>query len=326
MNEKKYSKFFILELYRKMLTIRKFEERIKYLFLEGIMPGTIHQYQGQEACAVGVCAALKQGDIITSTHRPHGHALAKGLSVQEILDELFGKTTGCCKGKGGSMHLGNFSKGMVPAIAIVGGGVPIATGLALAFKMKKEPGVAVCFMGDGSVNEGAFHEGVNMGAIWDLPVIYVVENNLYGASTPVGSVMKTKTISERATAYGIPGITIDGNDVLKVYETAMESVARAREGHGPTLLELQTYRITGHSRRDPALYQPEEEKRKAMENEPIKRFEQYIFNRKDIEKSDLETIQSAIDNEIELAVTTSKLMPDLKAEDTFEDVFVEKIE
>lgn len=326
MSENMYSKSFILELYRKMVTIRKFEERIKYLFLEGIMPGTIHQYQGQEACAVGVCAALKQGDIITSTHRPHGHALAKGLSVQEILDELFGKTTGCCKGKGGSMHLGNFSKGMVPAIAIVGGGVPIATGLALAFKMKKEPGVAVCFMGDGSINEGAFHEGVNMGAIWDLPVIYVVENNLYGASTPVGSVMKTKTISERATAYGIPGITIDGNDVLKVYETAMKSVARAREGHGPTLLELQTYRITGHSRRDPALYQPEEEKRKAMENEPIKRFEQYIFNRKDIEKSDLETIQSAIDNEIELAVTTSKLMPDPKAEDTFEDVFVEKIE
>lgn len=325
MNEKKYSKIFILELYRKMVTIRKFEERIKYLFLEGIMPGTIHQYQGQEACAVGVCAALKQGDIITSTHRPHGHALAKGLSIQEILDELFGKTTGCCKGKGGSMHLGNFSKGMMPAIAIVGGGVPIATGLALAFKMKKEPGVAVCFMGDGAINEGAFHEGVNMGAIWDLPIIYVVENNLYGASTPVGSVMKTKTISERAAAYGISGITIDGNDVLKVYETAMESVRKARDGYGPTLLELQTYRITGHSRRDPALYQPEEEKRKAMENEPIKRFEQYLFNRKDIDKSDLESIQSDIDNEIEVAVKTSQLMPDPKAEDTFEDVFVEKI-
>ena len=266
MNDKKYSKSFLLELYRKMLTIRKFEERVKYLFLEGIMPGTIHQYLGQEACAVGVCAALKQGDIITSTHRPHGHALAKGLSIQEILDELFGKTTGCCKGKGGSMHVGNFSKGMIPAIAIVGGGVPIATGVALAFKMKKEPGVTVCFTGDGAINEGAFHEGVNMGAIWDLPVIYVVENNFYGASTPVGSVIKTKTISERAAAYGIPGITVDGNDVLKVYETALESVAKAREGYGPTLLELQTYRITGHSRRDPALYQPEKEKRKAMEN------------------------------------------------------------
>jgi len=325
MNEKKYSKFFILELYRKMLTIRKFEERMKYLFLEGIMPGTIHQYQGQEACAVGVCAALKQGDIITSTHRPHGHALAKGLSIQEILDELFGKTTGCCKGKGGSMHLGNLSKGMIPAIAIVGGGVPIATGVALAFKMKKESGVAVCFTGDGSINEGAFHEGVNMGAIWDLPIIYVVENNFYGASTPVGSVIKTKTISERAAAYGIPGITVDGNDVLKVYETALELVTKAREGYGPTLLELRTYRITGHSRRDPALYQPEEEKRKAMGNEPINRFEQYILGRKDTDRSDLETIQSAIDNEIEVAVKTSQLMPDPKAEDTFEDVFVKKI-
>lgn len=325
MNEHNYSKSFILELYQKMVTIRKFEERIKYLFLEGIMPGTIHQYQGQEACAVGVCAALKEGDIITSTHRPHGHALAKGLSIQEILDELFGKTTGCCKGKGGSMHIGNFSKGMISAIAIVGGGIPIATGIALAFKMKKETGVAVCFMGDGSVNEGAFHEGINMGALWNLPVIYVVENNFYGASTPVNSVIKTRTISERAASYGIPGITVDGNDVLKVYEAALASVTNAREGKGPTLLELLTYRITGHSRRDPALYQPEEEKRKAMENEPVRRFEQYLLSRKDIDKSDLETIQVAIDKEIETAVTTAQTMPDPGPEDTLKDVFVEMI-
>ena len=265
MNDHNYSKDFVLEVYRKMVTIRKFEERIKFLFLEGIMPGTIHQYQGEEGCAVGVCTALEKGDIITSTHRPHGHALAKGLSIQEILDELFGKTTGCCKGKGGSMHIGNLSKGMVPAIAIVGGGIPIATGIALGFKMKKEPGVVACFMGDGAVNEGAFHEGVNMGALWNLPIVYVVENNFYGASTPVNSVIKTRTVSERAAAYGIPGITIDGNDVLKVYETAFEAITNAREGKGPTLLELLTYRITGHSRRDPALYQPEEEKRKAID-------------------------------------------------------------
>jgi TPP-dependent pyruvate/acetoin dehydrogenase alpha subunit len=326
MSEKNYSKSFVLELYRRMLTIRKFEERVKYLFLEGIMPGTIHQYQGQEACAVGVCSALNQTDIITSTHRPHGHALAKGLSIQEILDELFGKTTGCCKGKGGSMHVGDLSKGMIPAIAIVGGGVPIATGVALAFKMKKESGVAVCFMGDGATNEGAFHEAVNMGAIWDLPVLYVVENNLYGASTHVHAVMKAKNVSERAVAYGIPGITIDGNDVLAVYEAATEAVSRAREGKGPTLLELQTYRITGHSRRDPALYQPEEEKGKAMENEPICRFETYLLNRKDITKTDIENVQKAIDNEIEVAVKAAQLAPDPKPEDVFEDVFVEKID
>jgi pyruvate dehydrogenase E1 component alpha subunit len=325
MNDKTYSKGFVLELYRKMVTIRKFEERIKYLFLEGIMPGTIHQYQGQEACAVGVCSALKEGDIITSTHRPHGHALARGLSIQEILDELFGKSTGCCKGKGGSMHLGNFSKGMIPAIAIVGGSVPIATGIALGYKMKKTPGVAVCFMGDGAVNEGAFHEGVNMGALWNLPIIYVIENNLYGASTPVNSVIKTGTISERAAAYGIPGITIDGNDVLKVYETAVVTISDAREGKGPVLLELLTYRITGHSRRDPALYQPEAEKRNALENEPIRRFEQYLISRNDIVKPELEAIQSIIDNEIETAVTVAQTMPDPKPEDTFEDVFVEKI-
>jgi TPP-dependent pyruvate/acetoin dehydrogenase alpha subunit len=326
MNEKEYSKSFVLELYRKMVTIRKFEERVKYLFLEGIMPGTIHQYQGQEACAVGVCSALNPTDIITSTHRPHGHALAKGLSIQEILDELFGKTTGCCKGKGGSMHVGNLSKGMIPAIAIVGGGVPIATGIALAFKMKKEPGVAVCFMGDGATNEGAFHEAVNMGAIWDLPILYVVENNLYGASTHVKSVMKTNNVSERAVAYGIPGITIDGNDVLKVFEATMEAVSRARQGKGPTLLEFLTYRITGHSRRDPALYQPEEERKMALENEPIHRFETYLLTRKDIATSDMEAIQTAIDNEIENAVKAAQLAPDPKPEDVFEDVFVERID
>ncbi len=326
MSEKNYSKSFVLELFRKMLTIRKFEERVKYLFLEGIMPGTIHQYQGQEACAVGVCSALNPADIITSTHRPHGHALAKGLSIQEILDELFGKTTGCCKGKGGSMHLGNLAKGMVPAIAIVGGGVPIATGLALAFKMKKEPGVAVCFMGDGATNEGAFHEAVNMGAIWDLPVVYVVENNLYGASTHVHSVMKAKNVSDRAVAYGIPGITVDGNDVLKVYEAATEAVTRARDGKGPTLLELQTYRITGHSRRDPSLYQPEEERKTAMENEPIRRFETYLFERADVTKTDIENIQAAIDDEIEIAVKAAISAPDPKPEDVYEDVFVERID
>src|SRR5208337_5014309 len=166
---------FLLSLYRKMLLIRQFEERVKYLFLEGIMPGTIHQYHGQEGIAVGFCSALEPGDVITSTHRPHGHALARGLSAASILHELFGKTTGCCKGKGGSMHVGDLEKGMAPAIAIVAGAVPMATGMALAFKMKKQTHAAVCFVGDGAVNEGAFHEGVNMGAVWALPVVYVIE-------------------------------------------------------------------------------------------------------------------------------------------------------
>ena len=273
-----YAIDFLLDLYRRMVLIRRFEERVKYLFLEGIMPGTIHQCNGQEACAAGVCAALGPADVITSTHRPHGHALAKGIDARAAMGELFGRTTGCCKGKGGSMHLGDLSKGMVPAIAIVGGGIPIATGMALAFKMKREPRVAVCFTGDGATNEGAFHEGINMGAIWDLPVVYVVENNLYGASTPVSAVMKTKTIAERSSAYGIPGVTVNGNDVLGVYEAAKEAVDRARSGQGPTLLELVTYRITGHSRRDPALYQPEAERKQALENEPIGRFAKFLLD------------------------------------------------
>jgi TPP-dependent pyruvate/acetoin dehydrogenase alpha subunit len=325
MSEREYSTDFLLGLYRKMLLIRKFEDRVKFLFLEGVMPGTIHQYQGEEACAVGVCACLQPGDIVTSTHRPHGHALARGLSVQEMMDELFGKVSGCCKGKGGSMHMGNFDKGMVPAIAIVGGGIPVATGLGFGSKMLGDGTVAVCFMGDGATNEGAFHEGVNMGAIWDLPVLYVVENNLYGASTPVGSVMRTKTIADRACAYGIPGLRVDGNDVLKVYEAAEKACERARKGEGPTLLELVTYRITGHSRRDPALYQPDGEKKKALEDEPIGRFARQLTGMSNVKQEDLDKIDAELDDEIEKAVQAAMSAPDPKPEDALEDVFVESI-
>jgi len=321
-NQVGYGAEFLLGLYGRMLLIRKFEERVKYLFLEGVMPGTIHQCNGQEACAVGVCAALEPTDVVTTTHRPHGHALAKGITVEAAMAELFGRTTGCCKGKGGSLHLGDLAKGVVPAVAIVGGGIPIATGMALAFKMKGEKRVAVCFMGDGATNEGAFHEGVNMGAIWDLPVVYVIENNLYGASTPVGSVMKTRTISERSRAYGIPGVTIDGNDLLLVYETAKEAVERARGGEGPTLLELMTYRITGHSRRDPALYQPEEEKQKALEEEPIGRFSMYLLKQRIADQESLDRIHRDVDDEIDAAVEAAMAAPEPKPEDTLEDLFV----
>src|SRR5271157_4677961 len=178
-----YDRTFLLGLYERMVMIREFEDGVKFLFLEGSMPGTIHQCQGQEATAVGVCAALDESDFITSTFRGHGHALAKGLTPEELLFELFGAATGCCKGKGGSMHVGNMDKGMVPGIAIVGGGIPLAAGMALAFKLRKQSSVVACFFGDGAVAEGAFHEGVNLAAIWDLPVLFVCENNLYGAST-----------------------------------------------------------------------------------------------------------------------------------------------
>ena len=312
-------------MYRKMVLIRQFEDRVKFLFLEGIMPGTIHQYQGQEACAVGVCMALNEDDVITSTHRPHGHALAKGLTVDEMMAELFGKITGCCKGKGGSMHIGNMEKGMITAVAIVGGNLPLATGVALSFKMRNEKRVAVSFMGDGATNEGAFHESLNMGAIWNLPVLYVVENNLYGASTPVGMVVRTEKISERASIYKMPGVTVDGNDPLAVYEAAKEAADRARTGGGPTLLELMTYRITGHSRRDPALYQPKEERQKAKENEPIGRFAKYLIENGITTEQEIESIENRIEKEIEQAVEAAMKAPEPRPEDTLEDMFVESI-
>jgi TPP-dependent pyruvate/acetoin dehydrogenase alpha subunit len=319
----RYTLEFLLEIYRKMVRIRQFEERIKFLFLEGIMPGTIHQCNGQEASAVGVCSALNADDIITSTHRPHGHAIAKGVSVESMLSELFGKATGCCKGKGGSMHIGDMDKGMVPAIAIVGGNLPIATGAALAFKMRGEKKVAVSFMGEGATNEGIFHETLNMAALWELPVVFVIENNLYGASTHISLTVRTETISERAASYKMPGITIDGNDPLLVHETCKEAVERARAGKGPTLIELLTYRITGQSRRDPCHYQPKEERQKAKENEPIGRFKKYLTENYKIADESFTEINEAIADEIELAVEKAMAAPDPKPEETLEDVFVE---
>jgi len=317
-----YDPKWLTRLYHDMVLIREFEERVKFLFLQGIMPGTIHQYQGQEACAVGVCAALLPADVITSTHRPHGHALAKGITANAVMAELFGKVTGCCKGKGGSMHVGDLAKGMVPAVAIVGGGLPIAAGMALSFKMSKENRVAVGFMGDGATSEGIFHEAVNMAAIWDLPVLYVVENNLYGASTHVSLVMKVPHIADRASAYGIPGKVVDGNDVIAVYEAAKEARERARVGKGPTLLELLTYRITGHSRRDPCLYQPEEERKQALANEPIGRFARRLLAAGVTDQKGLDAIRDDVKAEVERSVEKAMADPFPKPEDALEDMFV----
>jgi TPP-dependent pyruvate/acetoin dehydrogenase alpha subunit len=316
-----YDKQFLIGLYKRMSLIRKFEERVKFLFLEGVMPGTIHQYNGQEGVAVGVCSALVEGDVITSTHRPHGHAVARGLSIESLMHELFGKVTGCCKGKGGSMHMGDLAKGMAPAVAIVAGAIPMATGMALAMKMKKQKNVVACFMGDGAVNEGAFHEGVNMGAIWRLPVIYVIENNLYSASTPIFEMVRLKHLADRAAGYGIPGVTVDGNDVLAVHEAMKEAIARAHRGEGPTMLECMTYRITGHSRRDPCNYQPEEERKSALENEPIRRFRTYLLEKGLATEAELNKAEEENDIEIEAAVKSAMAAPDPAPEAALEDIF-----
>ena len=317
-----YSKEKLLNFYERMFLIRRFEERVKLLFLEGSMPGTIHQCQGQEATAVGVCSALNVDDYITSTHRPHGHALAKGLSCRELLAELYGKITGCCKGKGGSMHVGNMEKGMVPAIAIVGGGIPLATGMGLAFKMQKSSQVAACFFGDGASSEGAFHEAVNMAAIWDLPVIYVCENNLYGASTHISKVTRLGEVAGKAAAYGIPAKKVDGNDVLAVYEAALKAVSVCRLGEGPVLLELETYRITGHSRRDPCAYQPKDERKYWNENEPIKRFSTQLLTRSDIKQNDLNAIEQNIEEMITEAIKYAQNEPEPTLAELETDVYV----
>jgi 2-oxoisovalerate dehydrogenase E1 component len=314
-----YERSFLLDLYERMMLIREFEDTVKFLFLEGTMPGTIHQCQGQEATAVGVCAALEQEDWITSTFRGHGHALAKGLSPQEMLDELFGATSGCCKGRGGSMHMGNMSKGMVPGIAIVAGGIPLATGMALAFKMEKKPQVVACFFGDGAIAEGAFHEGVNMAAIWNLPVIFVCENNLYGASTHVDLVMKNPRISDRAASYGFRGETVDGNDVLAVYEATQRAAAECRAGKGPVLLELLTYRRTGHSRRDPCHYQPKSEREAWAQRDPLERFAA-VLKLSDPER---ETINVRIQSQLAAAVERAKVAPHPTEKELADFVFAE---
>jgi pyruvate dehydrogenase E1 component alpha subunit len=316
-----YRRDFLLGLYERMLLIRQFEDRVKALFLEGVMPGTIHQCQGQEGTAVGVCAALRPNDFITSTFRGHGHALAKGLTLQEMLDELFGAVSGCCKGKGGSMHMGNPAKGMIPGIAIVAGGIPVAAGMALAFKLRKSKEIVACFFGDGAVAEGAFHEALNMAALWSLPVLFVCENNLYGASTRIDEVMKNTRVSDRAASYGFRGETVDGNDVLAVYDAATRAAEECRAGRGPVLLELQTYRRTGHSRRDPCHYQPKAERAAWSANDPITRFAQALLVSGNADLDDLEQIQKKIDDEIERAVEKAKMAPKPVLDDLLTDVY-----
>ena len=308
-------------MYKKMVEIRCFENRIYFLFLGGKMPGTIHLYAGEEAIATGVCAALEKDDVITSTHRPHGHALAKDVSLNSLMAELFGKKTGCCEGKGGSMHVGDAAAGSLPAIAIVGGNLPIAAGAALAFKFQKSDQVAVSFFGDGAANEGLFHETLNMAAIWNLPVIFVCENNLYGASTAVSKVMKIESIAERAGSYGIPGKVVDGNDVLAVYNETKEAVERARKGEGPTLLECKTYRRGGHSRGDPCHYRDKEEERIWLAKDPILKMKKMLLAQKILKEEDALKIEKETEVKLDEAVKFAEESPSPEPEDTLKGLW-----
>jgi TPP-dependent pyruvate/acetoin dehydrogenase alpha subunit len=297
------------EMYKTMVRIRRFEDAVHLRFLQGSLPGTVHLYQGQEAVAVGVCSNLRQDDVIASTHRPHGHAIAKGVPLRSIMAELFGKETGCCRGKGGSMHIGDPDVGMLPAIAIVGGGLTIAAGCALAFKFQKRDNVAVSFFGDGATNKGDFHEALNMAAIWNLPVVYVCENNLYGASTHLKLVCKLENLAERAASYGMPSAICDGNDILAVHECVGEAVNRARAGGGPTLVECKTYRIGGHSRSDANAYRDKEEEKLWLAREPISTAQGKLKEMGVLSDADIARIDDEIAGEIAEAVEYAEQSP-----------------
>jgi pyruvate dehydrogenase E1 component alpha subunit len=291
-----------LLLYRQMLRCRRFEEKLFELFSTRVMPGTMHQYNGQEAVAVGVCTNLTKDDYVTSTHRGHGHCVAKGADVKAVMAEMFAKATGCCKGLGGSMHVADYSAGMLGANGIVGGGIPIAVGAGLTCKYRNNGCVSVVFFGDGASNEGSFHEAMNLAAIWQLPVVFVCENNLYGYSTHYKRTMLLDDIADRGAAYGIPGIAIDGMDVKAVYEVAGEAVERARKGGGPTLIECKTYRFRGHSRFEDPSYRTKEELHEWMTRDPIDRFLRYLKTKLKIGPDEINAMEDKVRTELDDAV------------------------
>jgi len=311
----------MIELYRKMLEIRLFEEKVFELYGQNLVPGTIHLYAGEEAIAVGVCANLQKNDYIVSTHRGHGHCIAKGARLDKTMAEILGKKTGYCKGKGGSMHIADFSIGMLGATAVVGAGIPIATGAGLSIKLRGTDQVTACFFGDGASNQGTFHEGVNMAAVWKLPVLFVCENNLYAMGTRQTQVMLIKDIAKRAAAYGIPGVSVDGNDVIAVYEAAQEAVKRARNGDGPTLIECKTYRHKGHSRFDPATYRPKEEVEEWLKRDPILRLKKRLLDGGDITGEEATRIAREVAEAVEAAVKFATDSPYPAPEEALEDVY-----
>jgi TPP-dependent pyruvate/acetoin dehydrogenase alpha subunit len=297
----------MLEMYRSMQRIRQFETKTRDLALANELPGFVHVSIGEEASATGVCAALRKTDYITSTHRGHGHLLAKGGQLNRMMAELYGKRTGYCKGKGGSMHIVDYALGILGANGIVGGGLPIATGSALGAVIKGKDDVTACFFGDGASNEGTFHESLNLAAVWKLPVVFVCENNGYGEFTPMQTVTSVRDIAQRAQAYNIPGHIVDGNDVMEVFRFASEAVARARAGEGPTLLECKTYRWEGHVVGEAAFlgegaYRPTKEVEEWKLKCPIIRYQQFLLSGGKIAKAELDRIDAETTAELEDAI------------------------
>ena len=299
----------MVESYRKMVLIRKFEMCASKLFAQNKLPGFLHLYVGEEAVATGVCSALEVTDYITSTHRGHGHLIAKGGDVKKMMAELFAKETGYCKGKGGSMHISDRDKGILGANGIVGAGIPIATGAAFASKYKGDGRVAVSFFGDGAANRGTFHEALNMAAAFKLPAVFVCENNLFAISVCARYHMAISDISDRAAAYGMPGYSIDGNDVELVYETTKAAVERARRGEGPTLIECKTWRHRGHYEGDPDDYRTAEEKAEWMQKDPIERLAKRLIEEGICTQAELDAIASDADKLLSEAIDEAEAAP-----------------
>jgi pyruvate dehydrogenase E1 component alpha subunit len=311
----------LTEMLRKMLQIRLFEEKVFESYAQNLVPGTIHLYAGEEAVAVGVCSNLGIDDYITSTHRGHGHCIAKGADLKRTMAEILGKRTGYCKGKGGSMHIADFSIGMLGATAVVGAGLPIAVGAGLSARLRKTDQVVACFFGEGASNQGTFHESINMASTWKLPVIFVCENNLYAMGTRQSKVMAIENVADRAVAYGIPGVVTDGNDVLAVYDAAQNAIKRARDGGGPTLIECKTYRQKGHSRVDAAKYRPKEEVEQWLSKDPIRRFRERLLQRNSSTIAEIEQIEKEVLAEIEEAFKFALESPFPAPEEALEDVY-----
>jgi len=311
----------LIDMYRGMLRIRVFEDRVYKEFAAGHIGGFVHLYTGEEAVATGACANLRIDDYITSTHRGHGHLIAKGGKTDRMMAELYGKKTGYNKGKGGSMHIADLDVGILGASGIVAAAIPIAGGAALSAKMRGTDQVAVCFFGDGACNTSRFHEGVNLASIWKLPIVYVIENNMYAETTPISYAANIPNIADRAAAYGIPGVTVDGNDVLAVYEAAGEAVTRARKGEGPTLVECKTCRHHGHYEGDTDTYRTKEELDECKKRDPIPRFRKKLVEMGVLTEKEADKIEQEINEEIEEAVKFAEESPLPAPEETLEDVY-----
>ena len=314
------------DMYVKMRRIRDFESTAARLFAEGKIPGFVHLYLGEEAIAPAVCECLRDDDFITSTHRGHGHIIAKGGDLNLMMAELFGRATGYCKGKGGSMHIADRDKGILGANGIVGAGHCISCGAGLSAKIRGTDQVCVCFFGDGSTNQGTFHESLNMASIWKLPVIFVCENNHYGISMSQDRHQAIKDVADRGAAYNIPGIAVDGNDPLAVYEAASEAVSRARAGKGPTLLECKTYRQHGHFEGDPAIYKPKEEQEAWMEKDPMPRYAKFLVENGVMTQAEVDAVDAQVAKEIDDAIAFADAQPIPAVETAVVDVYSDIVE